>query len=305
MRVIPYSHIAVRDAPALLHRSSLDEHDAGAALRELAEVHEVPVGDVAVLGRVLAHRRDDDAISRFYVSDFNGFEKKAQSRNTPLPVLCVSNTRYASSACSSFQRCEKMRSRSMWLSSMKRAQSAMPIALKVQEPISVTCRRSRSGLTLSLTSPPSPTKQAVPQVVTLRTAASRAAGALLHSRVKSAPSPFVFSRMLFSTSSREASTTSAAPNSLARRSRSAFVSTAMTRRPIAAPRRVALRPTGPWPNTARVSPPETRILLNAEKAVPVPQATAAPSAKLSSSGRGTSVFAGTFMYSAWPPWAVT
>ena len=54
-----------------------------------------------------------------------------------------------------------------------------------------------------------------------------------------------------------ASTTASAPKSFASFMRSALVSTAMTRRPIAAPSRVALRPTGPWPNTASVSPPAT------------------------------------------------
>ena len=49
VRVVPDADVAVRDAAALLHRGGLDEHDAGAALRELAEVHQVPVGDVAVL----------------------------------------------------------------------------------------------------------------------------------------------------------------------------------------------------------------------------------------------------------------
>src|SRR5256885_2059739 len=52
--------------------------------------------------------------------------------------------------------------------------------------------------------------------------------------------------------------------------------------------------TGPGPNTASVSPPAMRMRRNAPYAVPVPQATAAPSAKESSSGSGTSVRAGTF-----------
>jgi hypothetical protein len=64
VRVVPDAGVAVGDAAALLHRGRLHEHDAGAALRELAEVHEVPVGDMAVLRRVLAHRRHDDAVPR-------------------------------------------------------------------------------------------------------------------------------------------------------------------------------------------------------------------------------------------------
>jgi len=53
--------------------------------------------------------------------------------------------------------CEKMRSRGMRFRAMNWAHSCIPMALKVQEPISVTWRRSRSLETSSVTSPPSPT----------------------------------------------------------------------------------------------------------------------------------------------------
>ena len=54
--------VAVGDAAVLGHRRRLDEHEAGAAEREAAEMDEMPVGGVAVDRRVLAHRRDDDAV---------------------------------------------------------------------------------------------------------------------------------------------------------------------------------------------------------------------------------------------------
>ena len=57
----------------------------------------------------------------------------------------------------------------------------------------------------------------------------------------------------------------------------------------------ALSPTGPWPNTASVSRPERFMRRSALYAVPVPQEIAAPVAKESSSGSGTSVRAGTVM----------
>src|SRR5207302_9766143 len=63
----------------------------------------------------------------------------AHRRKTPLPVVCVSKLLYASSACSSRQRCEKMRSSAIRFLAMNCAHSCMPIALKVHEPISVTC----------------------------------------------------------------------------------------------------------------------------------------------------------------------
>jgi len=76
VRLVPDARVAVRDAPAALDRGRFDEYDARAAQRELAEVHEVPVADMPVLRRVLAHRRDDDAVARFYFAQCDRLEKK-------------------------------------------------------------------------------------------------------------------------------------------------------------------------------------------------------------------------------------
>ena len=53
---------AVRDAPATLDGGGLDHHEPGAAQGEVHEVLQVPIGGRAVVRRVLAHRRDDDAV---------------------------------------------------------------------------------------------------------------------------------------------------------------------------------------------------------------------------------------------------
>ena len=50
------------DAPLAAHVGHLGDHQRGAADRAAAEMHEVPVVRRAVLGRVLAHRRHDDAV---------------------------------------------------------------------------------------------------------------------------------------------------------------------------------------------------------------------------------------------------
>ena len=60
----PQAQVAVRDAPFRQHGGRLGEHEAEAAHRELAEMHEVPVVGEAVLRRVLAHRRDDGAVAQ-------------------------------------------------------------------------------------------------------------------------------------------------------------------------------------------------------------------------------------------------
>src|SRR5690242_9981728 len=98
MTVVPDARVAVSDAAAALHRGRFHEHDARAALRELAEVHEVPVGDMAVLRRVLAHRRNDDAVLRLNAAQPERSEQNTQKTKTPLPIACRSNRRYASSA---------------------------------------------------------------------------------------------------------------------------------------------------------------------------------------------------------------
>jgi len=66
----------MRDAAARLDRGRFHEHDAGAALGELAEMHEMPVGDVALARRVLAHRRDDQAVPRGNAAQFERLEEE-------------------------------------------------------------------------------------------------------------------------------------------------------------------------------------------------------------------------------------
>ena len=58
------AEVAGRDAPERLDRGRLDDQQPGARQRELPEVDQVPVGRIAVLGRVLAHRRDHDAVAQ-------------------------------------------------------------------------------------------------------------------------------------------------------------------------------------------------------------------------------------------------
>src|SRR5690242_2171346 len=107
-------------------------------------------------------------------------------RNTPLPSACLSNSLYASSACSSFQRWVNSASTSILRSTQNVAHSAWMMLEKVHEAISVICRRSSIGLTSICTSPPSPTKHIVPHTLVLRMALARASGLLEVSSVQSA-----------------------------------------------------------------------------------------------------------------------
>src|SRR5205085_12679831 len=82
VRIVPDAGIAVRDAPARLDRGRLDEDDAGAALRKFPKVYQMPVADMPVARRVLAHRRDDDAIARLYPSQL---DRLAEARHYFFP----------------------------------------------------------------------------------------------------------------------------------------------------------------------------------------------------------------------------
>ncbi len=61
--VVPDAGVRRRDPTLGGDRRGLGEHQSGASPCERPEVHEVPVLGYAVHGRVLAHRRDEDAVA--------------------------------------------------------------------------------------------------------------------------------------------------------------------------------------------------------------------------------------------------
>ena len=67
--VRPQPEIARRDPPLGHHRRRLDRQQRRARKREMSEMDHVPVGRAPLVGRVLTHRRDDDAISEFQAAD--------------------------------------------------------------------------------------------------------------------------------------------------------------------------------------------------------------------------------------------
>ena len=62
--VRPDAKIAVGAPDARINGGSFRENDSGAAQREPSQMNEMPVVRQAFLGGVLAHRRNDDAVSR-------------------------------------------------------------------------------------------------------------------------------------------------------------------------------------------------------------------------------------------------
>nr|GEU28584.1 hypothetical protein [Tanacetum cinerariifolium] len=67
--VVVQAHVGMADAPFRQHGRRFDGEQRGARLRQLAQVHLVPVVHAAVGGRVLAHRRDHDAVLQREIAD--------------------------------------------------------------------------------------------------------------------------------------------------------------------------------------------------------------------------------------------
>jgi len=67
VRVQP--QVGRRDAPLRRHRGGFEDQQRRAGQRQVAEVDQVPVAGAAVDSRVLAHRRDDDAVVQLQVAD--------------------------------------------------------------------------------------------------------------------------------------------------------------------------------------------------------------------------------------------
>ena len=75
--VVVQAQVAQRDAPGWLDGCRLQDQQAGARQRQSTEVDEMPVGGLAFVGGVLAHRRDHDAVGKGQRADGKGSEQLA------------------------------------------------------------------------------------------------------------------------------------------------------------------------------------------------------------------------------------
>ena len=69
---------AMGDAAMALDMRRLEDQQAGAGIRQHAEMRHVPIVADAVIGAVLAHRRHDDAVRHGQVGKFYGREQSAR-----------------------------------------------------------------------------------------------------------------------------------------------------------------------------------------------------------------------------------
>ena len=67
--VIPDTEVAHGAATTPLDLGGFDNHEAGAARRELAGIHQMPVGRKPLHGRILMHRRHHDAVAQLDASN--------------------------------------------------------------------------------------------------------------------------------------------------------------------------------------------------------------------------------------------
>jgi hypothetical protein len=79
-RVIIEAEIAGCDAADGFHGGRFDHEHGGARQGHIAEMDHVPVGGAAIFGRILAHRRNDDAIRQREVAQLEGREQGAHER---------------------------------------------------------------------------------------------------------------------------------------------------------------------------------------------------------------------------------
>ena len=87
------AEIAGRDAPFGRDRRGLDDQQARAREREVAEMDQVPVARRPFARRVLAHRRDDDAVGQRQVADAKGLEESAHGIRCSVGVSMLTWTR--------------------------------------------------------------------------------------------------------------------------------------------------------------------------------------------------------------------
>src|SRR3954454_11426194 len=87
----PQPEVARRDPSLCQYGGRFDGKERGARQGEVTEVDEVPVGRTSLICRVLAHRRNDDAVLKFEASDMEWREK---TRLRAHPSLCDSSNSF-------------------------------------------------------------------------------------------------------------------------------------------------------------------------------------------------------------------
>jgi hypothetical protein len=73
--VIPQSKTARGDTPDRFHVRGLDAEHRGAGQRQIVDMGKMPIIGRTIVGRILAHRRHDDAIGEFEAAQLDRREQ--------------------------------------------------------------------------------------------------------------------------------------------------------------------------------------------------------------------------------------
>jgi hypothetical protein len=120
--IFPNPEILRADPPLGQNRRGLTENEPGAADRAAPEVHEVPVVRKPVLARILAHRRDDDAVAQLDAAEAE------RRKEVNVLVLEHANESHSSAALAAVERAFKIPRASGNTSSATRLSSWMAAA---------------------------------------------------------------------------------------------------------------------------------------------------------------------------------
>ena len=91
--VVPESHIGVGNPCLGQDGGRLDGQQRRTRERKMAEMDQVPVGHAAIDGRVLAHRRDDDAVGQLEGTDPKRCKQRAHANFSIFSVEPVGRCR--------------------------------------------------------------------------------------------------------------------------------------------------------------------------------------------------------------------
>jgi hypothetical protein len=83
--IAPQSGIGIGDAPFRQHRGGFDGEQRRTRQCQVPEMDKVPVGHAAIDRRVLAHRRDHDAVDEVEPADTERGEQSAHLRSPTAP----------------------------------------------------------------------------------------------------------------------------------------------------------------------------------------------------------------------------
>lgn len=96
LAILPNARIFRRDAAIGKHSAGLENGQRSAASGHGAQVHKVPVREVAIVGRVLTHGRHDETVDERHSTHADGMEQRGDLVWVLVQLECTANWRHLS-----------------------------------------------------------------------------------------------------------------------------------------------------------------------------------------------------------------